>query len=100
MSKLFSMFEIPTSNTLGGVAATQTVLQCVMVKVSMSFRGDIILQLCTGSKFCFPNAQAHCMSELCSKFQIPAINTVGADPETRQYYSVIWSKIGMSFKVV
>ena len=39
MSELFSKFEIPTSNTLGGVAETQTVLKCVMVKICMSLRG-------------------------------------------------------------
>ena len=33
MSKLFSKFEIPTSNTLGGVAEAQIVLQCVMLKI-------------------------------------------------------------------
>ena len=32
MSELFSKFKIPTSNTVGGVAETQTVLQSVIVK--------------------------------------------------------------------
>ena len=76
MSELFSKFEIPTSNTLGGVAETQTVLQCVMVK-NMLFRHEY------ESKLYFPCAQVQCMSELCIKFQIPATNTVGADVETR-----------------
>ena len=39
MSELFSKIEIPTSNNPGRVVETQAVLQCVMVKICMSFRG-------------------------------------------------------------
>ena len=39
MSELCCKFQIPASNTVGGVAETGTVLQCYMVKIDMSFKG-------------------------------------------------------------
>ena len=39
MSDLRSNFEIPASNTVGEVRVTQTVLQCDIVKIYISFRG-------------------------------------------------------------
>ena len=39
MSDLCSNFQIPASNTVGGVRVTQTVLQCDIVKICISFRG-------------------------------------------------------------
>ena len=82
MSELFSKLEIPRSNTLGGVAETNSTTVCYGENMYV-IQGDIILQLCPGSKFCFLYAQVQCMFELCSKFQIPATNTVEADAETR-----------------
>ena len=35
------------------------------------------------SKFCSPYAHVQCISDLCCKFQIPALNTAGGDAETR-----------------
>ena len=35
MSELCSKFQMPTSNTVGGVAETQTVVRCDMVKICM-----------------------------------------------------------------
>ena len=46
-------------------------------------QGDIVLQHCPGSKFCFPYAHVQFMSELHCKFQIPTSNIVGGDAETR-----------------
>ena len=39
ISRLRSTFQIPASNTVGGVAETRTVIQYVMVKISMLFCG-------------------------------------------------------------
>ena len=39
MSVLCSKLQIHASNFVGGVAETQTVLQCDMVKISMSVKG-------------------------------------------------------------
>ena len=39
MSALCSNFQIPASNIVGGVRVTQTVLQCDIVKICISFRG-------------------------------------------------------------
>ena len=39
LNSVASKFQIPALNTVGGVAETQTVLQCDMVKISMSFKG-------------------------------------------------------------
>ena len=36
---LCSTFQIPASNTVGSVAETRTVIQYVMVKISMLFYG-------------------------------------------------------------
>ena len=35
-----SKFQIPASNTVAGVAETRIVLQCEMVKICMSFKGN------------------------------------------------------------
>ena len=56
MSNLCSNFHIPASNTVGGDAETRTVLQC---------------------DTCFLYAHVQCISELCYKFQVPALNTLG-----------------------
>ena len=37
ISRLCSTFQIPASNTVGGVAETRTIIQCAMVKISMLF---------------------------------------------------------------
>ena len=76
ISELFSKFEIPTSNTLGGLRRHKQYHSMLWWKYVCHSGGP-------GSKFCFPHAHVQCMSELCSKFQIPATNTVGADAETR-----------------
>ena len=39
MSLLCCKFQMPASNTVGGVAKTQTVVQCDMVKICMLFKG-------------------------------------------------------------
>ena len=39
MSDLCINFQIPASNTVGGVRVTQTVLQCDTVKIYITFRG-------------------------------------------------------------
>ena len=58
----------------------------------------MILQLRPGPKFCFLHAHAKCMSELCSKFQIPESNTVGGVAETRTVLQFDMVKICMSFR--
>ena len=55
----------------------------VMWSKYVSHSREIILQLCPGSKFCFPYAYVQCMSDLCCNLQIPALNAVGGDAETR-----------------
>ena len=52
----------------------------------------------TRSKFCFLHAHAQCMSELCSKFQICASNTVGGVAETQTVLQCDMVKICMSYK--
>ena len=39
MSELCCKFQMPASNTVGGVAETQTVVRCDMVKICMLFKG-------------------------------------------------------------
>ena len=39
MSELCSKFHLTASNTVGGVAETQTVVWCNMVKICMLFKG-------------------------------------------------------------
>ena len=39
MSELCFKFQMPASNTVGGVAETQTVVRCDMVKICMLFKG-------------------------------------------------------------
>ena len=71
MSELYSKFPVPASNAVGEGVVTRTVLQCDMVKVCKSqiIHGDIILQYCAESKFCFLYAYVQCMSEMLSSFK-------------------------------
>ena len=52
----------------------------------------------TRIKILFPNAHVQCMSELCSKFQIPASNNVGGVAETLTVVRCYMVKICMLFK--
>ena len=80
MSDLCSNFQIPASNTVGGVRVTQTVLQYDIVKICISFRGHNSA-IMSWIKNLFP--LCICMSELSCKFQILTSNTIGGDAETR-----------------
>ena len=51
-----------------------------------------------GSKFCYLYAHTNCMSELCSKFQSSALNTVGGVAETQTVLQSAMINICMSFK--
>ena len=82
MSDLCSNFQIPASNTVGGVRVTRTVLQCDIVKICISFRGHNSA-IMPWIKILFPLCMCQCISELCCKFPIPTSNTVGGDAETR-----------------
>ena len=44
ISELCFKFQVPASNTLGGIAATKIVLQCGMVQNMCFIQGDVILQ--------------------------------------------------------
>ena len=83
MSELCSKLQIPALNTVEGVAETQAVLQWDMVQNMYVIQGVKIMQKRPVSKFCSPYAHVQCISELCCKFQIPALNTAGGDAETR-----------------
>ena len=155
MSDPCSNFHIPASNTVGGIRVTQTVLQCDIVKICISFRGhnfatiswikvlfplcicsmhvwtvlqvsnpyikhlrrrdkkvlqcdmvqnmsviqgDVILQKWSETKLSFFYAHVQCISELCFKFQVPASDTLKELLRQEYYYSMVWSKIYMSFK--
>ena len=39
MSELWCKFQMPASNTVGGVVETQTVVRCDMVKICLLFNG-------------------------------------------------------------
>ena len=82
MTDLCINFQIPASNTVGGVRVTQTALQCGTVKICISFR-ELYSATMSWIKLVFPYAYVQCMSDLCCKFQIPTLNTVGGDAETR-----------------
>ena len=45
--------------------------------------GDIVLQKRCGTKFHFLHAHSQCMSDLCSRFQTSALDTVGGIAETQ-----------------
>ena len=80
MSDLCCNFQIPGSNTVGGVSVTQTLLQCDIVKICISFRGHNSA-IMSWIKILFP--LCICSKHVCCKFQIPTSNTVGGDAETR-----------------
>ena len=84
MSELFSKFQIHASNTV--VAKKGTVLQCYEVKICHSRANNSSVM--TESKFCILYAHVLSMSELCCKFQIPALNSVRRVAETEHYYKV------------
>ena len=44
VSELCFKFQVPATNTLGGVAETRIVLQCGMVQNMSVIKGDVILQ--------------------------------------------------------
>ena len=52
----------------------------------------------TRMKILFPSAHVQCMSELCCKFQMPALNTVGGVAETQTVVRCDMVKICMLFK--
>ena len=64
-------------------------------------KGDIILQLWPESKYHFLHAYAQFMSELCSKFQIPAKNAIGdTNSTTGLYGQTICHSRGHNFAIM
>ena len=82
MSELCSKFQIPASNSVGGVAETKLYYSVIWSKY-ISHSGVHNSAIMSWIKFCFLHVHVQCISELCFKCHVPASNTLVGVAETR-----------------